>query len=207
MAILWLTAAAGFGATIPLDPAKTVKRNVKVESATYKGQTGVRVTYIDGDESIARIQGTEFQDGVIEVDVVGDVLPGATGGARGFVGIAFRATDSKYECFYLRPTNGRAEDQERRNHATQYVSVPGYPWERLRKETPSKYESYADMLPGEWIHLKIEVKGNKARLYVNGAAQPALIVNDLKQGVTKGGIALWVGPGTVAHFANLKTTP
>jgi hypothetical protein len=55
--------------------------------------------------------------------------------------------------------------------------------------------------------LKIGVKGKIAKLYVNGAEQPTLIVCDLKQPLSSGGIALWVGQGTIAHFADLKVTP
>ena len=56
--------------------------------------------------------------------------------SRGFVGVAFRvaADQSRFECIYLRPTNGRVEDQVRRNHSVQYISVPGFPWPFLRKE-------------------------------------------------------------------------
>jgi hypothetical protein len=68
------------------------------------------------------------------------------------------------------------------------------------------YESYVDLVPGEWTKVKIEVKGDKARLYVHGNAQPTLIVNDLKQGVTKGAVGLWIGPGTTGHFSNLRIT-
>ncbi|WP_083350369.1 hypothetical protein [Terriglobus roseus] len=122
---------------------------------------------------------------------------------------AFRvsADRSRFECLYLRPKNGRAEDQLQRNHSTQYISLPGYPWQKLRSETPGKYESYADMVAGKWIHVKIEVSGQRARLYLNGAEQPSLMVNDLKQAPAAGDIALWVGPGTVAHFANLTVHP
>jgi hypothetical protein len=49
------------------------------------------------------------------------------------------------------------------------------------------------------------VNGDKARLYVHGNEHPTLIVNDLKTGADgKGAIALWIGPGTVAHFRELK---
>lgn len=44
------------------------------------------------------------------------------------------------------------------------------------------------------------------RLYVNGSAQPVLLVNDLKLGDSTGSIALWIGPGTEAYFANLRIT-
>ena len=92
----------------------------------------------------------------------------------------------------------------RQNHSVQYISVPGFPWPFLRKEFPEKYESYVDLLPAEWTKVKIEVRGEKARLYVNGVEQPTLIVNDLKQGQSKGSIALSIGVGTLAHFSNLR---
>lgn len=128
------------------------------------------------------------------------------GDARGFVGVAFRVSSdaSKYECFYLRPTNGRADDQLRRNHSAQYISFPDYEWNRLRTEAPGQYESYVDLVPGEWTKIKVEVRGVKARLYVNGAPQPVLVVNDLKLGDSKGALALWIGVGTEAYFANMR---
>jgi hypothetical protein len=142
------------------------------------------------------------------VAVAGDTAANAPPLARGFVGIAFRVTEAAhFECFYIRPRNGRSEDQLQRNHSTQYISIPGFPWNKLRSETPGKYESYVDLVPGQWTKIKIQVAGKTARLYVNGTDQPTLIVNDLKQPIAKGGIALWVGPGTIAHFADLKINP
>ena len=41
-------------------------------------------------------------------------------------------------------------------------------------------------------------------LYVNGATQPALIVNHLKQGYGRGKIALWTRVSTDAYFSNLR---
>lgn len=93
----------------------------------------------------------------------------------------------------------------RRNHSVQYISFPRFPWYRLRKEFPEKYEAYTDLVPGEWTKMRIEVKGERARFFVNGAQQPSLIVDDLK-GSAKGAglIGLWIGPGTIAHFADLR---
>lgn len=204
--------------TIPLDnPSDLQPRNVKAELVTYNGKKALRVSDAapanvpDGIQFVI-LKKTEFKDGVIEVDLTGEPQANAGAGARGFVGIAFRvnldaATDAvKYECFYLRPTNGRADDQIRRNHSTQYISHPDFPWPRMRKEFPEKYESYVDLVPGEWTKVKIEVRGDKARLYVHDSPQPVLVVNDLKQGSSQGQIALWVGAGTVAHFANLRVS-
>ena len=187
--------------------------NVKADLVTYRGAAAVRIadsaaTDVGDEGRLALVPGTPFQDGTIEVTVAGETVADAPDLARGFVGIAFRVTDAAhFECFYIRPTNGRSEDQLRRNHSTQYISIPGFPWNKLRSETPGKYESYVDLVPGQWTKIKIQVVGQTARLYVNGAGQPVLIVNDLKQPLAKGRIALWIGPGTIAHFADLKITP
>jgi len=192
--------------------------DVTVEAVTYQGRKAVRVlpaAPADAELAAAKnvegggivvLQGTSFHNGTIEVDLTGRPRAGATADARGFVGIAFRVSEDarEYECFYIRPTNGRADDQVRRNHSTQYISMPEYGWSRLRREAPAQYESYADLVPGEWTKLKIEVEGVKARLYVNDSPQPVLIVSDLKHGDNKGTVALWIGLGTEAHFANLS---
>ena len=160
-------------------------------------------------EQFAVIDGLDFSNGVIEAEIAGFPAPDAGAGARGFVGIAFRLQPDMrtYDAFYLRPTNGRAEDQERRNHATQYISHPDWPWFRLRQETPGKYESYADLVPNVWTRIKIDVRGYHARLFVNDNPQPVLIVNDVKSGsAAHGGVALWIGPGTIAHFRNVTVT-
>ncbi len=187
-------------------PADLEARGVKVEAASYRGRTAVHAAGVPGNAlaGLAVLKGSTFKDGTIEVDVAGSPETGAFEGARGFVGIAFRLDGEKYECFYLRPTNGRSDDQLRRNHSTQYVSEPAFPWQKLRQESPGVYESYVDLEPGAWTKVKIVVAGTKARLFVHDAPQPVLVVNDLKLGEAQGGVALWIGPGTEAHFSNLK---
>ena len=85
-----------------------------------------------------------------------------------------------------------------------YSSVPDFDFARLRKEAPEKYESYVDLEAGAWTHYRVVVQGITARLFVHGAAQPALVVNDLKLGDISGGVALCIGPGTEGHFSGLK---
>jgi hypothetical protein len=183
---------------------------VKAERMTYRGRPAVRVVEREVNSGgLAVIPGVEFHNGTIEAQIAGQVAAGAAEGSRGFVGIAFRVhrDPQRHEAFYLRPTNGRADDQLRRNHSTQYVSSPDFPWQRLRKETPGVYESYVDLEPGAWTPIRIVVDGLKAQLHVHGSAQPALIVNDLKLGDSSGGLALWVGQGTDAYFSSLTVTP
>ena len=183
---------------------------VSLSKTAYQGKPAVRVDAAPGAAnaaSYAVLKGSRFHNGTIEVDLAGKPAAGAFEGARGFIGVAFRVKGDEYEYIYLRPTNGRADDQVRRNHSTQYASRPGYDFDRFRKESPEKYESYVDLEPGVWTKVRIVVDGTKARLYVHGAEQPCLIVNDLKRGDGEGGVALWVGPGTEGYFANLKVSP
>ena len=194
--------------------AQTVDRltgkNVTIAQVTFKGRSAIQLIATPdaaNASSYAVLKDTSFQNGTIEVELAGQPAAGAAAGARGFIGIAFRLqSDGRYEYIYLRPTNGRADDQVRRNHSTQYSSHPDFDFARSRKEAPEKYESYVDLEPGVWTRYKIQIDGRTARLYVHGAEQPCLIVNDLKLDPQAGGVALWVGPGTEGYFANLKIT-
>ena len=202
-----------------LEPVSRLElHGVEADAVTYRGRRAVHLRErreagraSPETETIAIVPGPEPENGSVEIDLAGEPRAGAREGARGFVGVAFRvARDaSRFECFYLRPTNGRAPDQLRRNHATQYVSFPDFPWDLLRKETPGVYESYVDLVPGEWTRVKIVFEGSKARLYVHGAGQPTLLVDDLKLPPAPGRIALWIGLDTEAWFSNLavRTEP
>ncbi len=210
-AIVSLPLAAGAQPrAYPLESAQGLRLiNVTAEPATLQGKKGLRLAAVPGQgavETLARIEGVTFSSGTIEAEIAGAPAPDAPAAARGFVGIAFRLQDDgkTYDAFYLRPTNGRAEDQERRNHSAQYIAHPDWPWFRLRKETPSRYEAYVDLVPDEWTRVRIEVHGERARLYVHGDPQPTLIVSDVKSGASgKGAVALWLDMGTIAHFRNL----
>jgi 3-keto-disaccharide hydrolase len=216
-------AAVTAAQNLSLDSAAgLVLHNVQAESVKLDGKRGLRVTFSAEAgqrfrgltpeqqaqfETLAVIEGSDFSNGVIEAEIAGEPAADAPEGARGFVGIAFRVRPDlrTYDAFYLRPTNGRADDQVRRNHSVQYISQPDWPWPRLRKESPERYESYVDLEPGKWTRVRIEVQGDRARLFVHGQSQPTLIVNDLKTGASgRGAIALWTNPGTVAHFRDLR---
>jgi hypothetical protein len=206
-------------------PLQSVERlrlhNVTAEPAMLQGKKGLKATMSEEArrrmsqtqqyaQGLISIEGLDFSNGVIAAEIAGALAPEAGAEARGFVGIAFRVQEDlrTYDAFYLRPTNGRAEDQERRNRSVQYISLPEWSWFRLRKETPAKYESYVDLVPGTWTKMKIEVRGEQARLYVHDNEQPTLIIKDVKSGANgHGGVALWLEPGTVAHFRNLTVEP
>jgi hypothetical protein len=151
----------------------------------------------------------DFRNGTIDVDVLSDLAVDAPAYARGFVGVAFRIDSAlRFESIYLRPTNSRADDQVRRNHTIQYAAYPDFRFSQLRRDFPEKYESYADIEIGRWIHMRIVVSETSALLYLDGHAQPALIVKDLKLGAKQaGGVGVWIESGTVARFKNLRISP
>ncbi|ROH98178.1 hypothetical protein EGI05_10010 [Chryseobacterium daecheongense] len=198
-----------------LDESNLVPNKVYMQIVSLEGEKVVRVvkdsTVKEADEpTFVKIKNTKFKNGSIEVEVLSRLLPTAAPTDRGFIGLAFRIDDmnSKFESIYVRPANGRAEDQVRRNHSIQYFSFPDYKYERLRKENPEKYESYADMGLNEWIKMKIEIQGSQAKLFLNKNKYPCLIVNDLKQGPdATGAVGLFVDVGTDGYFRNLKISP
>jgi hypothetical protein len=201
-----VTAIPSFCQAVPATSFDAPKLNAT--AVTYKGRSATRLVDRDGSGGLAVFKDAPFHNGAIEVELAGHPGTGSAESARGFVGIAFRVQNggAKYEVVYLRPTNGRADDMLRRNHSTQYEAEPEWPWNRLRNESPGVYESYVDLEAGAWTRYRLVVKGVRAELYVNGAAQPCLIVKDLKLGDISGPIALWIGPGTESWFANLKVT-
>lgn len=193
-------------------PATFLLINTFVTTVMIEGKATVRVIKdpkvkaVD-EATYARLAKSDFKNGIIEVKALSKLLEDAPDFARGFIGVAFRIdeSNSKFECLYIRPTNGRAEEQLRRNASTQYFSYPDFKFDRLRKESPGKYESYADMGLNEWIDIRVEVKNEKAKLYLNGSKYPVLIVNDLKHGAdASGGIGLWVDVGTEGYFTDLR---
>ncbi len=209
VALFFISVSALAQKSIPLTKNKNLKSvNTTYSEVTYKGKEALKVLPAEAqtEAKLVKLTDMNFKNGTIEVQVVGKRAESAGRNARGFVGIAFRVNDdnSKFECFYIRPTNGRANDQLRRNHSVQYISFPDFPWHKLRQETPGKYETYSDLVEGEWTKIKIEVNDDKAKLYIHGNEQATLLVNDLKLGAgIDGAIGLWVGPGTEAYFTDL----
>ncbi len=182
-----------------------------VSQTSYKERDCIQA-YLDENsdrELFIGIPDIVFKNGIIELEVAGEPGKYSNKYAKGFVGIAFHTqNDTTYECIYLRPVNSIDSNQIFRNRSIQYTSHPNYPWQRQRSESPGRYETYCPIKPGEWIKLKIVVDGGKAILYVNNAIEPTFIVNDLKLGEdVTGGIGLWVGSWTLAHFCNLTIQP
>jgi hypothetical protein len=199
---------------IPLTPQNILEvHNVMTKRVQYRGKSALEVRDAvpqlpDATTRLVLVKDVTFRNGIIDLYLTGDTAADAPATYRGFVGIAFHIAGdrNRFECIYLRPKNGRSPDPVQKTHATQYTSQPDFPWNKLRADSPGKYESGVDIMPGEWIHVRIQITGKHAALFVNDAKEPTLAVNDRLGTVEEGPIALWVGPGTIANFADLKVT-
>jgi hypothetical protein len=200
--------------SIELKPQNILEvHNVITKPVQYRGKSALEVRDAvpelpDATTRLVLLKDFAFRNGVIDLYLSGDTAADAPATYRGFVGIAFHVARDRdhFECIYLRPKNGHSPDPVQHGHATQYTSQPDFTWNRLRTETPGKYESSADIAPGDWIHIRIEVSGKRAALFVNDAKVPALVVNERLGTLDEGPVALWVGPGTIANFADLKVS-
>ncbi|MEO8217445.1 MAG: hypothetical protein ABI718_10235 [Acidobacteriota bacterium] len=212
-----LAAISSFAAvrSVPLTSTKGLTVfSGKLTIAQHGGRTagmlvGDREAEGTTSAAIALVDLPAMHNGTIEIDLAGETSAGADETARGFVGVVFRSTTdaSHFEYFYIRPLNARDPDQLRRNHSTQYASHPDYSWKRLRKESPGVYESYADLQPGVWTHVRIVVRDSDASFYVGDASQPCLVVHDLKLGAAaSGAVGLWIGDQAIGYFSDLKIT-
>jgi hypothetical protein len=199
-ALLFVAAAVAFAQ--PVDFASATLRPVNREVGRLAERGGVYLSAKEGP-GVAWIEGSDFGEGTIEVDVRGkDVLQ------QSFVGVAFhRKDDQTYESVYLRPFNFQAADPARHNHAVQYMQVPGFDWPILREKFPEEFERPvgASIKPADWVHLRVVVKGGRIQAFVGSVTTPTLDVRRLGQ-LDRGMVGLWVGNNSDGDFANLRVT-
>ena len=176
--------------SVPADSARWELQG-QAKAAEYQG---CKCLLLDGGAAV--LKDLEMRDGVVDVDV-------ATSASRGFVGFDFRiaADGTNYEEVYLRPHKSGLPD------AMQYTPVlnTGRNWQIYNGPG---FTGAVDIPKDVWFHLRLEVAGAQAKLYVKDMDKPALVMNDLKSGVQKGQVALYVLTGAT-YFSNfeVRTTP
>jgi hypothetical protein len=155
------------------------------------------------DVGLALVEGLEFSEGTLEVD-----LKGKGKQQTSFLGVAFGVADGKtFEAVYFRPFNFLRDDKSYRVRAVQYIAWPEHTWEKLRQEKPGVYESAVKPVPDPagWFHARVEVTKKKVSVWVDDAKDPCLVVDRLA-GRDKGKVGLWVDSQEGA-FSNLKIVP
>jgi hypothetical protein len=180
-------------------------------------QLGINATLIkDGDSEIVQLEGkgenTEigrvawlkglaFTDGTIECEVKS---VNRNDRAHNYLGLVFRVLDDKrYDLVYLRWRNDRVF----RNRELQYVPVSDG-MDRWRDFQGKWNAARGDLKDGEWIKLRLEVKGKSLKLFLANEKEPALSVDDLASQGPTGSVGVWAFPTSgTGHFRNLKVTP
>jgi hypothetical protein len=180
------------------------KKKITVINRVPEVATGDGLKFDEKEgEGIAWLNGVDFANGTIEVELKGrDVFQ------RSFVGVAFHGeNDSTYDAIYFRPFNFRATDPVRKIHAVQYIDQPIYTWRKLRDERNGEFEKAVVNPPGaeDWFRARIVVNGETVTVFVNNDEKPSLIVRKLNTR-THGKLGLWVGDGSDGQFRNLVVT-
>lgn len=148
------------------------------------------------------LTGAGFSEGTIEVDLRGKNIL-----LKSFLGIAFHGVDSStYDVVYFRPFNFRNPDTARHNWGVQYMSLPDFPFDKLRKEHPLEYEHAVNPVPfpDDWFHARIVVNRDSILVYVNHATDYCLNVPILSIR-HNGKIGIWADE-LPEDFANLSIT-
>jgi hypothetical protein len=191
--VYWAFAAG----TLAGEPAPLV---VPADSPRWELEGKASVAVVQGrtclllDGGAATLRDLELRDGVVDVDVV-------TSAVRGFFGPQFRVLGQDGEWIYLRPHKSGLAD------AMQYTPVlqGGLNWQLY---SGPGFTGAVEIPRGTWFHLRLEVAGAQARLYVGDMERPALEVNDLKSGVQKGQLALAVLTGATCFSGfEVRATP
>lgn len=150
----------------------------------------------------AFIRGTDFRDGVIELEI-----KGATQRQKSFLGVVFHALDGKtYEAVYFRPFNFGSSKELNRSHGVQYIAHPKWPWQKLRSQRTGEFESAVTPEPdgGDWFRMRVEIKGNRVKVFVEAAKEASLDVQRLSRR-NGGKVGLWFNG--IAEYRNLKIVP
>jgi hypothetical protein len=158
----------------------------QVEVAQFQQRKAI---YLRG--GAAGIKDLELRNGVIDVDI-------ASPASRAFYGIEFRANpkDNSAEWIYLRPHKSGLPD------ALQYAPVfnSALMWQIYNGPG---FTGPLDIPKNEWFHLRLEIAGAQAKLFVKDMSKPCLVMNDLKSGNQKGFISLVNLTGPV-YFSNFE---
>jgi hypothetical protein len=154
--------------------------------AEFQGRKCLR---IDGGGAV--LKDFVLRDGVVDLDV-------ETRADFGFIGFMFRMVNggADAEELYLRPHKSGLPD------AIQYTPVlhTGRNWQLF---SGPGFTAPVDIPKDTWFHLRLEVAGAQAKLFVKEMDKPALVVEDLKTGNREGELTLLVLTGET-YFSNFR---
>ena len=142
----------------------------------------------------AALKDAEFGNGVIEFDVAA-----TTDRARSYPGVTFRSRPGgNWERIYIRPHRSALY-----NDVVQYVAAFNGvdSWQLYNGPGAT---AMAVIPVNQWLHVKIEVAGDQARVFLGGQETPVLVVPHLKHGASRGGVGVMGPADGSAYFSNFS---
>ncbi len=182
-------------AVLAVATAAAAVEKVEFDSELWELQGASVVEHL-GRESLvgfAYLKGVEFENGVIDVDVAVD-------GRRSYPGINFRINSpGDYERYYMRPHRTCGQYPDVHQYTPVINGIAG--WQLYNG---NGFTSGGEIPTGEWVHLRIEVKGTQARVFLGDMENPVLEVDELVHGVSRGGIGVNGPRDGSAYFSNFS---
>jgi len=177
-------------------PASAQEEFIDFESSQWVFEGAQVVQHLDRKALMgsAYLKDVDFQNGVIEVDI-------ATNGRTSYPGLIFRRqSNENYESFYLRPHRSNLYPD-----ALQYTPVFNglAGWQLYHGDG---FTAGGNIPRDRWFHIRMEIMGKQARVFIDEAEQPALIIDDLKHGLSRGTIGVMGPADKTSYFSNFRYT-
>ncbi len=180
--------AAAQTVDVPLTPEAWIATD-SLRSENFLGRPALYI-----NRGVALIRGASLQNGTLEFDL-------AASNATNFLGVTFRAANPRFSnVIFLRP--GASGNEEAVQYGPAFNSL-GVAWQVYHGDGAN---AVALLERNRWIHLRIELDGATARMYLDTATTPTLVVPRVV--VSSGtGLGLWAGAfGRGAYFSRIRYT-
>jgi hypothetical protein len=171
---------------VPLSPEAWLATD-SLRVVSYLGRPSLYI-----NRGVALLRGVSMENGILDLDL-------AASDSTNFLGVAFRAATPRFSnVLFLRP--GASGTEEAIQYGPAFNSV-GVAWQVYHGDGAN---AVADVPRNRWMHLRLELDGSVARLYVDAATTPTLVVPRLvRSGGT--GLGVWAGAfGRGAYFSNIR---
>src|SRR5262249_49340525 len=159
------------------------------DSIRFVSHLGRPSLYINRGVAIAR--GVSMENGTLDLDL-------AATDTTNFLGVVFRAATPRFSnVLFLRPA--ASGTQEAVQYGPAFNSV-GVAWQVYHGDGAN---AVVDLERNRWMHLRLELDGSVARLFVDTATAPTLVVPRVVASAGEG-LGVWAGAfGRGAYFSNI----
>jgi hypothetical protein len=132
------------------------------------------------NRGVALVRGASMENGTLDLDV-------AASDSTNFLGLAFRAAAPRFSnVVFLRP--GASGTEEAVQYGPAFNGL-GVAWQVYHGDGAN---AVAELPRNRWLHVRLELDGPVARLYVDTATAPTLVVPRVAAS-GGGGLGVWAG--------------